>query len=247
MNIKETFNKLSKIDVNPHTEKKGQFTYLAWTWAWKTLVENTDSASYVWNEDKVFADGTMEVSCNLTVNENTLSMWGAVTDHKNHSIKDPDSHSINTARMRCLVKAMAMFGLGHYIYAGESFPDDVEEIKLNGTRLPANSNASPELDAARNTESLTFVAEPDAIPSIAPQSSDPIVDIKEVYNSTPKAGHSQDKTYFDQYGSDDSKALVRDLKYWESRKTLNPNQQEHLDNLRLIRTRKNIDNIGVAS
>jgi len=29
---------------------------------------------------------------------------------------------INTAIMRCLVKNMAMFGLGHYIYAGEDIP-----------------------------------------------------------------------------------------------------------------------------
>ena len=29
---------------------------------------------------------------------------------------------INTAIMRCLVKTMALFGLGHYIYAGEDLP-----------------------------------------------------------------------------------------------------------------------------
>jgi len=37
---------------------------------------------------------------------------------------------INTAIMRCLVKNLAMFGLGLYIYAGEDIPsvDDSEEI-----------------------------------------------------------------------------------------------------------------------
>ena len=73
----------------------------------------------------------MEVSCNLTVDGHTLPMWGAVTDYRNQAIQNPDSDSINTARMRCLVKAMAMFGLGHYIYAGESFPEDIDKTDLN--------------------------------------------------------------------------------------------------------------------
>ena len=36
---------------------------------------------------------------------------------------------INTAIMRCLVKNLAMFGLGLYIYAGEDLPEDEQESK----------------------------------------------------------------------------------------------------------------------
>ena len=32
---------------------------------------------------------------------------------------------VNKAIMRCLVKNLAMFGLGLYVYAGEDLPDDV--------------------------------------------------------------------------------------------------------------------------
>lgn len=35
---------------------------------------------------------------------------------------------INTAIMRCLVKNLAMFGLGHYIYAGEDLPMDLKSV-----------------------------------------------------------------------------------------------------------------------
>ncbi len=35
---------------------------------------------------------------------------------------------INTTIMRCLVKNLAMFGLGHYIYAGESIPESLVDI-----------------------------------------------------------------------------------------------------------------------
>ena len=113
--FRETFDKLSQIDVNDHSELKGGFTYLSWTWAWKTLVENSESADYVWHTDKVFADGTMEVSCTLTVDGHPLPMWLAVTDYKNKAIPNPNAYDINTARMRWLVKDMAMIGLGHYI------------------------------------------------------------------------------------------------------------------------------------
>jgi hypothetical protein len=42
----------------------------------------------------------------------------------NKPIACPDAFDINSARMRCLVKCLAMFGLGHYIYAGESTPQE---------------------------------------------------------------------------------------------------------------------------
>jgi hypothetical protein len=36
---------------------------------------------------------------------------------------------INTTIMRCLTKNLAMFGLGHYIYAGEDLPMESDETK----------------------------------------------------------------------------------------------------------------------
>ena len=35
---------------------------------------------------------------------------------------------INKTIMRCLVKNLAMFGLGHYIYAGEDIPQDDKSV-----------------------------------------------------------------------------------------------------------------------
>jgi len=56
-----------------------------------------------------------------------------VMDYKNNSIANPTSRQVSDTRMRCLVKCMAMFGLGHYIYAGEELPDskvDEAEAKV---------------------------------------------------------------------------------------------------------------------
>jgi hypothetical protein len=46
-----------------------------------------------------------------------------VMDNRNRAIQNPDAFAINTAIMRCLAKAIAMHGLGLYIYAGEDLPE----------------------------------------------------------------------------------------------------------------------------
>jgi hypothetical protein len=46
-----------------------------------------------------------------------------VMDNRNRAIVDPDAFAVNTATMRCLAKAIAMHGLGLYIYAGEDLPE----------------------------------------------------------------------------------------------------------------------------
>jgi len=222
--FRETFKELSDIDVNEYTEKKGEFTYLSWSWAWKILVENTESASYVWNEDKVFTDGSMEVSCDLTVNGYTLPMWGAVTDYTaKKSLIKPDSHSINTARMRCLVKAMAMFGLGHYIYTGESFPENI------GTPAPA-SDASPG-DDADTTLGSQVIQNPT---------------YKTVLKSIIPCGVSKGKTYQDIYVNDLG-ALLKAGKTYAAYNKPSIDQDQHLTNLRVIQKHHRQNNSGVLA
>lgn len=126
----EVWSKLSKIDVNEHTETKGngnfKLTYLSWTWAWATLMDHYPESEYQFSDDTVYEDGTVEVSVTVTVREDDKSLsrylWLPVMDHKNASVVRPTSRQRSDARMRCLVKCLAMFGLGHYIYAGEDMP-----------------------------------------------------------------------------------------------------------------------------
>jgi len=126
---------LSAIDCSEHIEKKGQFSYLAWTWAWAMVKENYPTAYYTILDDIVYPDGTMEVRCSVVIEDDKPvehTMWLPVLDFKNKAIQNPNAFDINSARMRCLVKCLAMFGLGHYIYAGESAPQkpfDKELVK----------------------------------------------------------------------------------------------------------------------
>lgn len=119
---KEIWNTLSVIDCSDHAEKKGNLTYLSWTWAWATLMGKYPDSSYMFLDNEYHADGSVTVHVLVRVKGIDRRMWLPVMDNRNNAVKNPDSRKISDAKMRCLVKALAMFGLGHYIYAGEDLP-----------------------------------------------------------------------------------------------------------------------------
>jgi len=118
---------LSKIDVSKHIEKKANLSYLSWAWAWATLMEHYPESDYEFHPLEVGEDGTVTVSCTVRVLQTSRMMWLPVMDNRNNSIKNPDSRKISDAKMRCLVKCIAMHGLGLYIYAGEDLPETEPE------------------------------------------------------------------------------------------------------------------------
>lgn len=121
------WQKLSVIDVTGHVEKKGSLSYLSWAWAWGALMEQCPDSVYSFQDNEVHADGSVTVYCTLTVEGITREMWLPVMDNRNKSILNPTSRDISDAKMRCLVKAIAMFGLGHFLYAGEDVPPFVKD------------------------------------------------------------------------------------------------------------------------
>ena len=129
-----TFNELKKINVNEHTEKKGNLTYLSWAWAVDQLLTNDPAATWEYKEPKQFGD-TLMVFCSVTAFGKTMTAQLPVLDYKNKAIINPDAMATNTAMQRCLAKAIALHGIGLYIYAGEDLPqiepigqDDIENV-----------------------------------------------------------------------------------------------------------------------
>ena len=116
-----SYNELRKINVNEHTEKKGQLTYLSWAWAVDTLLQHDPSAVWEFPEPKYFGE-TVMVFCNVTAFGKTMKMQLPVMDNRNNAISNPDARKISDATMRCLAKCIACFGIGLYIYAGEDLP-----------------------------------------------------------------------------------------------------------------------------
>jgi hypothetical protein len=122
MSIWET---LSRIDCSQHIEKKGQFSYLSWSWCWSIVKEHYPAASWHLEPEVIFPDGTVEVRITVSIEDQTATMWLPVMDFKNNAKPKPTARDVSDTRMRCLVKCVAVgFGLGHYIYAGESMPQE---------------------------------------------------------------------------------------------------------------------------
>lgn len=133
---KSVFKTLSEIDVKNHIEKKGNFNYLSWPWAISEVMKNYPDTTYEVKEaeDGGYLFGNPQrgysVKTSVTIQGRTLGMWLPVMDMRNKSLMKPTSTDENKAVMRCLVKNLAMFGLGLYIYAGEDLPD-VEPEKIS--------------------------------------------------------------------------------------------------------------------
>jgi len=118
---------LLSINVNEHTEKKGNLTYLSWAWAWAEVLKIDEMATWEAHEFNgmpvcVLPDSTAMVKVSVTILGIARTSWLPVMDNRNKAIAAPDSFQINTAIMRALAKAIAMHGLGLYIYAGEDLP-----------------------------------------------------------------------------------------------------------------------------
>jgi len=141
MTVKKTeslWSKLSKIDCSEHVDKKGNFNYLSWAWAWATLKEHCPDATFEkhWFDmgDPSYSlpyamdkQGNAYVKVTVTVEGQSITETYPVTNHHNKSIQKPDSMEVNTALQRCLVKAIAFHGLASYLYAGEDLPPDEDK------------------------------------------------------------------------------------------------------------------------
>lgn len=123
-----TVLELLKLNVNEHTEKKVNLTYLSWAWAWAEALKADPKATFkveMFN-DKCYMDinGTAMVWVTVTLFDKPMTCQLPVMDYKNKAITNPDAFQVNTAIMRCMTKALGLHGLGLYIYAGEDLPEE---------------------------------------------------------------------------------------------------------------------------
>ena len=127
---KSIFEKLDSINVNEYTEKKGQFTYLSWSWAVRELLKVAPDATWIIHkfgeienqQPYIRTEAGCFVQVTVYVNEVGRTQVHPVLDNRNQTIEKPNAFQINTSIQRCLAKAIALHGLGLYIYAGEDLP-----------------------------------------------------------------------------------------------------------------------------
>ncbi len=151
------FDALNSLDMSDKVEKRENLIYLSWANAWAEFKRCYPSATYRIIKNHVtklpyFADpivGIM-VYTEVTVDNITHEMWLPVMNGANKAmrfesytyqvwdtykkqyvektVQAASMFDINKTIMRCLVKNLAMFGLGLYIYAGEDLPDKNEPV-----------------------------------------------------------------------------------------------------------------------
>ena len=173
-----SFEFLRSIDVSHLTAKKGRLDYLPWTHAWNELLKHYPKATYtqrnwplivfgkegpIWMENTqvpylVSPEGYMvEIGVDLKDEETPVRFADLfVIDSRNKAIRPApyygdgaDMFDINKTIQRCLVKAIAMCGLGLDIYTKEDNPLDPSDVD------------PPELDAKeRRSESTETKEEP---------------------------------------------------------------------------------------
>lgn len=156
-----------------------ELSYLSWAWAWSIFKKKCPDATYTIKKFQnaknelvpyMYDDNTgYMVNTEITADGITYEMWLPVMNSANKAMKNiPYTYKtkfngeksveaatmfdINKTIMRCLVKNMAMFGLGLYIYAGEDLPENEEQKPpKQETKKPTTEkkteDAKPEVEA----------------------------------------------------------------------------------------------------
>lgn len=130
------FTQLKAIgDIKAKVVQKGKFNYLSWADAveeitktdpqWTYEIEFFDGKPYIFDENTGYM-----VFTKITAFSITKKMWLPVMDFQNKTKKNADMNDINKTIMRCLVKNIAMFGLGIQLYTGEDLPSEDEPTQI---------------------------------------------------------------------------------------------------------------------
>lgn len=164
----DKFQQLYQLNLNDKVENKNGLTYLSWANAWAAFKMVYPNATYriIKNPQTnlpYFADETgIMVYTEITADHQTYEMWLPVMDASNKAMKlkaytyqvwdktnrkyverkveAASMFDINKTVMRSLVKNLAMFGLGLYIFAGEDMPETLSDVAM---QTPVQDVAKP--------------------------------------------------------------------------------------------------------
>lgn len=147
----EIIKTLSEVNVSQYVEKKMGLNYLSWANAWAVLIQYYPTATYEFAEypeyiqdvntkqwiptnrtvDYRQTQAGCEVTATVNIEGELFSMSLYVMDNRNKVVPNPNYAQINKTQQRCLVKALALAGLGLNLYQGEDLPTG-ENMKRKG-------------------------------------------------------------------------------------------------------------------
>ena len=161
--MESVFKKLYSTNVNEHVEKKGNFNYLSWPYAVAQLRLADPLATWTvkrFENDLPYqkTDLGVFVEVAVTCQGVTLSQIHPVLDGKNRPLVEPSSFDINTSIQRCLVKAIALHGLGLYVYAGEDLPQQQGESNSEVSKS-AITATTKSITTAKSSSEITLLTD----------------------------------------------------------------------------------------
>ena len=141
------FIELAKLECE--VEKRNWLSYISWANAWDEVkrvypdatyekIKNTNDNSYLFRS---WTGGGVEVD--VTINGITHRADLAVTGLTNQEIKYEaiKSTDIHNTLQRAFAKAIAMHGIGLYVYRGEDFPEETgHDVKKKEKKSEHNDN-----------------------------------------------------------------------------------------------------------
>lgn len=143
MHAHSVWLRLSKIDVADFVETKGegrfQAPYISWSNAWALLMNEYPESVWMRNGANQHDDGTVTVATRVVVIDRGVHMSHdmelPVMDNRFQAVANPNARQISDAYFRCLVKNLAMFGLGLDLWADTDGPvgtvhDPIDEDRL---------------------------------------------------------------------------------------------------------------------
>jgi hypothetical protein len=146
--IWDTFSQIKKEDLPIAKKGNMNLDYLSWAHALHLAIDSFPNLTFHCDKEKSYDDGSMMVFASVTIEENTREMWLPVMDNKNNSIINPSSRQVSDNKMRCLVKCLALFGLGLNVYAGEDlkYLDEETPAPKPKKKAPAKEPKAKEPD-----------------------------------------------------------------------------------------------------
>lgn len=175
INVKPYLKEIKKTYKDKRTGQQRSFSlsYLSWAQAWGLVKAIYPDADYKIREYPNWvrtSDGTFQQAGTLDYRITSVGCEVEVTaiiegvnytqklypmNAKNEPIPNPSIKDINKAQMRCLVKALALAGLGLEVYAGEDLPSNEDETakkpaKVNRSRAERSNTSSMSLKTTAN-------------------------------------------------------------------------------------------------
>jgi len=130
----EAYSQMEKKKLETTTKGPNKLTYASWAEAWGALKRLHPTSTFKVHENKegmpYFADNLSNMGAFVKVSVTVMGLMHTVhlpiMNNYNKSMKKAEitTFDINKNIMRCLAKAIAMHGIGLYVFKGEDLPEE---------------------------------------------------------------------------------------------------------------------------